>query len=131
MDYGSTAEIDHSVMGRKFSRLSLEADEFMRMRLSESSLAGVDIEFVYCPILMHERYRIGYPSKSFYSKKKRILTCNPQLDYDSYIAGDFEARRRIYLEGLLSASDLLKKAGVSEAQIQEFTAIVESLISQN
>ena len=130
MEFSESAELDYTVPGREFNRISVDVSRELNKRLENSSFAEVDLKLIYCPILMSDRYIESYPARSRYQRKKKILGCAPQLDYARYMAGNFKTRRDIYLDGLLNEAEILmKRANIPSIKIAEFQNIIEAIKS--
>lgn len=111
-------------------KISRQMEHLISSRISESSLLNLDTEFCYIPILMPNDMLDRYPARSSYSRKEDVIYCCPQLDYDRYKSGDGAVRREVVYEGLGEARKLMKRANFSDAQIEEFLAIVEAAKSE-
>jgi hypothetical protein len=57
-------------------------------------------------------------------KKERIYDCAPQLDYEVFVGGSFEAQLREYLRGISESAPHLVGLGATPQQIEEFERIL-------
>lgn len=127
MEFQRGAETDWTVAGREFADIQNKFYAAMNQRLAESSLADVDLVLGYVPILMSDECRASYPARSRYERKKKFLGCAPQLDHARYIEGDFAMRWTVYCDGLYDAVKLMRRANLSDEQIDEFESILEDI----
>ena len=125
MDYGWSIESDitvprnHGFWWRDFSYCAEHMFSFLKVE--------PEIELLYVPILMHEKFRGGYPARTRRSIKRREIGVSPQLDYDAYMNGDWPTKQRIFAEGLLDGVVLFERFGASPEQLQQYRDIVEDL----
>jgi len=127
MIYSCSSEIDWTVPYLEWRTIALQVEREMSELLAESTLVDVDLKLFYCPILMSQEVRKNHPARSRYFRKTRFLGTAPQLDYDRYIAGDLPVRRTVYLDGLIDAVPLMRRAGLTENQTSEYLIILEKL----
>jgi hypothetical protein len=90
--------------------------------LNSSTLAGIDLLLRYVPVIMPEHFLDRYPARSKVIIKQRILDCAPHLDYSTFVSGSFLDQLEVYLAGLRTASPLLARFGLSNAEVSEFEA---------
>lgn len=95
--------------------------------LSASSLAGIDAEIRYIPIVMSADALARFPARSRLRKKERVYVCAPQLDFETFVSGSWSAQITCYLDGLRECARRLPELGASKAQAQEFLDILERL----
>ncbi|MBI4923924.1 MAG: hypothetical protein HY834_19495 [Devosia nanyangense] len=98
--------------------------------LSTSNLASLECEFRYIPIVMPEGMRERYPARSRLRKKTRVYDCAPQLNYDLFVGGTFEAQVREYAMGIAREIPKIKGLGASDGQIAEFEAIIVAVVDR-
>ena len=95
-----------------------------------SSLALLDCELRYIPIVMPEAMRGRYPARSALRKKEQIFICAPQLDYDVFVDGSFEDQLREYLRGIAESGPHLADLGASPQQVEDFNRIMASAVER-
>jgi hypothetical protein len=101
---------------------------YLNTAFAMSSLATLDCELRYVPIVMPEDRHARYPARSKLRKKQRIYDCAPILDYDVFIRGTFEDQLREYLRGISLSGPHLAALGASPQQIEAFNAILASAV---
>ncbi|HEX3945362.1 MAG TPA: hypothetical protein VHW69_14875 [Rhizomicrobium sp.] len=100
-------------------------EEFVR-----TSLATVDGELRYIPIIMPEGMRERYPARSELRKKEKVYVCAPQLDYDVFVHGTFEDQLREYLGGIAESAPHLVGLGATPEQIADFNRIMAAAVER-
>jgi hypothetical protein len=98
--------------------------------LAKSSLANLDCKLRYVPIVMPESMHARYPARSKLRRKARIYDCAPILNYDIFVHGAFEDQLREYVRGIALAAPHLAGLGASPEQIEDFKAILASVIER-
>ena len=126
MQYWSSTE-STQLAAEKLSEVWGIPDNALTEALALSSLAEVDAEIRYIPIIMDEQFRARYPARSRVERKNRIYNCCPQLDYDAFVAAAPAERALIYLDGLRECGAGLAKLGATPAQVAEFDAILDEV----
>lgn len=101
-------------------------EPFLNRAFAETSLADFQAKLRYVPIIMPEDMRGRYPARSRLYKKQRICDCAPQLDYDVFVGGAFEAQLSEYLRGIALSGPHLTELGATPQQIKDFEVIMES-----
>ena len=99
-------------------------EPFLNAAFAASSLATLEGELRYVPIVMPEGMRERYPARSKLVKKERIYVCAPQLDYDVFVEGNFEDQLDEYLRGIALSAPHLAGLSASPKQIDEFKTIL-------
>jgi hypothetical protein len=102
----------------------------LNVALANSNLASFEAMLRYVPVVMPEGMRQRYPARSKLRKKERIYDCAPQLNYDVFVSGSFEAQLREYLQGLSEAAPHLAKLGATPEQINEFNLILAAAVER-
>jgi hypothetical protein len=105
-------------------------EPFLNAAFAASSLATLDVELRYVPIIMPEGMRERYPARSKLRKKERLFDCAPQLNYEVFVEGGFEDQLREYLRGIALSSSYLAPLGASPEQIAEFEAILANAVDR-
>jgi hypothetical protein len=99
---------------------------FLNAAFAKSSLATLQCELRYVPIVMPEEMHSRYSARSKLRKKQRIYDCAPILDFGVFVEGKFEDQLQEYLRGIMLSAPHLAGLGASPQQIEEFTAILGS-----
>jgi hypothetical protein len=123
LEFRASAEVNQPA----FSALSKAhrcVEPYLNSAFAASSLATLQGKLRYVPIVMPEGMRERYPARSKLRKKERIYDCAPQLDYDVFVEGTFEAQLREYLRGIALSAPHLEGLGALPRQIEEFKAIL-------
>ncbi len=95
--------------------------------LEKSTLAALDCELRYVPIVMPVEMHDQYTERSRLSNKNRIFDCAPQLDYELFVDGSFEEQLREYVRGIALSAPHLGRLGATSEQVGEFESILSSL----
>ena len=111
-------------------RVRRAAESHLNTAFARSNLATLEITLRYVPIIMPEGMRQRYPARSKLRKKERLYDCSPQLNYDVFVTGSFEAQLREYLQGLCEAAPHLAKLGATPEQINEFNLILTAAVER-
>ena len=100
MKYRFAAEIDHTINGREFSKISQEVaatiDSFLRDQAPDES----GLEIIYCPILMSAKNLSDYPARSRIDRRGNIVNVSPQINHESYQASNYVGRKSVYVSAL-------------------------------
>lgn len=105
-------------------------EPYLNAAFAGSSLETIEAELRYVPIVMPEDMRENYPARSKLRRKQMIYVCAPQLDYDVFVTGSFEAQLREYLRGIALSAPHLAGLGASQDQIAEFEAILAGTVER-
>jgi len=103
---------------------------FLNGAFAASSLSGLNCELWYIPIVMPEDMREHYPARSRRVRGQLAYSCCPQLDYDVFVEGTFEAQLREYIRGIATSVPFLPALGASPQQVQDFISILESAVGR-
>jgi hypothetical protein len=95
-------------------------ESFLTREFATGVLGALDAKFRYVPVIMPHGMRDQYPARSKLRKKQRIYDCAPQLDYDVFSRGTFEAGLQEYLRGIADAAPRLVGLGATPEQIKVF-----------
>ncbi len=104
------------------------AEAYLNAALESSSLNAVEGKLRYVPIIMPEGMRENYPERSKLRVQEHIYDCAPQLDYETFVSGNFEQQLREYIRGISLSAPYLAGLGASAEQIEEFKSIMGSAI---
>lgn len=102
----------------------------MNAALATSSLASLEGEFRYIPIIMPLGMLTQYPARSKLQRRSRVYNCCPQLAYDVFVTGSFEGQVTEYLGGILRDADKISGFGATSFQIAEFQEIISAVTRQ-
>lgn len=103
---------------------------YVNNALAISSLATLDVELRYIPIIMPEGMRERYPARSKLRLKSRIYDCAPQLDYDVFIEGSFRDQLKEYVRGIALSTPFLDKFGATDEQVADFSGILDRAVER-
>lgn len=103
---------------------------YLSAAFARSGLATLDAELRYVPIVMPEGMRENYPARSKLRRKQKLYDCAPQLEYDVFVRGTFEAQLREYLRGIALSTPHLAVLGATKEQIAEFEAILANAVER-
>jgi hypothetical protein len=109
------------------ARLSVDVEQRLNEVLSDSSLAEVDLQIRYVPIVMPPELQARYPARSKALVKSKVLDCSPQLNYSIFADGTSELQFKEYLRGIRTAKEYMPAFAMTAEQIGEFEAILTSL----
>jgi hypothetical protein len=110
------------------ARRSIEP--FLNAAFASSSLSTLDCKLRYVPIVMPDELRERYPARSKIRKKERIYDCAPQLDYEVFVSGTFEAQLREYVRGIAESAHQLASLGATPEQIEDFERIMAAAVDR-
>lgn len=96
--------------------------------LINSSIADIDLTIRYIPIVMPRDMHYRYKERSASRIKQRIYDCAPYLDYDLFVSGNFYAQIKEYLRGIETSIPHLRKFGLEDKQIKEFSNILAGVL---
>ena len=124
-----SAEVEQGCQSSlKATEAHVEAE--LRNEMESGKLAAIDLEVCYIPIVMGVDFADLYPARSSYSKTDNRVYHSPHLNCDLFRSGTREERERAYLNGLLLAKPWLEKAGLTDAQLDEFEVKVKRLLAE-
>lgn len=122
MKFWASAEI-HKPATDAMQRVRHCVEPFLNTAFAASSLASLECEVRYIPIIMPEDMHDRYPERSKIRKKDRVYICAPQLSYNVFVEGKFEDQLREYLRGIALSAPHLAGLGASKEQIADFEKI--------
>lgn len=125
MKFWVSAEIFHPALKVVFS-LQKEVEVKINRILDQSSLAQLEGEFHYIPIIMPDKMLDFYPSRSGI-KKNGVYECSPQLNYDVFVKGSPPKYGEEYFRGIEESAENIRELGASRGQILEFRDIVKNV----
>jgi hypothetical protein len=99
-------------------------EPFLNSAFAQSALSTLACKLRYVPIVMPVGMRERYPARSKLRKKEQLYDCSPQLDYDVFVTGTFEAQLDEYLRGIALSAPHLSKLGASKEQVSDFERIL-------
>jgi len=111
-------------------RVRHAVEPFLKIQFCSSSLAKIDGKIRFIPIIMPEELRVRYPARSKLRKKERIYDCSPQLEYNVFVSGTFEAQLREYLRGIAESAPYLAGLGATPEQIKDFEEIMSTAVER-
>jgi hypothetical protein len=129
MEFWASAEVNQPAY-TALTRVRRNVEAFLNTAFAASSLAVLQCELRYVPILMPERMHARYPARSKLRKRERIYDCAPILDYDVFVEGSFEDQLQEYLRGIALSAPHLAGLGASPQQIEEFRAILATALER-
>jgi hypothetical protein len=101
-------------------------EPYLNAAFAASSLASLDLELRYVPIVMPVDMHDKYTERSRARIKQRIYDCAPQLDYETFVSGSFAEQLADYLRGVALSAPHLNKFGATYEQVRTFEAIMAS-----
>lgn len=105
-------------------------DPFLNAAFAETSLATLQCELHYVPIVMSEGMRERYPARSKLRKKEQLYNCSPQLNYEVFVSGTFEDQLQEYLRGIAESAPYLAKLGATPEQTDDFNKIMANAVAR-
>ena len=117
----------HAPAGEASERVRRRVEPLLNAVLAASSLAQIDGEVQYIPIIMPPELLHKYRSRSRLKLKRRIYVCAPQLDYDTFVSGAFEGQLHEYLRGISLVGPHLARLGAADTQIGDFGRLISSI----
>ena len=123
MKFLASAEVFQEAFAA-LDRVHRSVEPFLNTAFATSSLANLECNLRYVPIIMPIGMRERYPARSKLRKRDRIYDCAPQLDYNAFVEGTFADQLREYLRGIALSAPHLRKLGASPEQVAEFERIV-------
>lgn len=129
MEFWASAEVHqpaHAALGK--ARRNVEP--FLNNAFAASSLAALQCELRYVPIVMPEKMHVRYPDRSELRTGESVYLCAPILDYDVFVEGKFEDQLQEYLRGIALSAPHLAGLGASPEQIEEFKAILANAVER-
>lgn len=103
---------------------------FLNAAIAASSLATLECQIRYVPIVMPDGMRQRYPARSKLRKKQRLYDCAPQLNYEVFVNGSFEDQLREYLRGIAESAPHLAGLGATPEQIEDFNKIMATAVER-
>jgi hypothetical protein len=103
-------------------------EPFLNAAFAASSLATLEGELRYVPIIMPEDMHARYPERSTLRKRERIYDCAPWLNYEVFANGTFGDQLREYLRGIATSAQQLPGLGATPRQVADFEAIVATAV---
>lgn len=129
MRFWASSEV-HQPAGATSERVRRSVEPFLNRAFAASSLAGLDCELRYVPIIMPHGIRERYPARSKLRKKDRIYCCAPQLNYEVFVRGTFEEQLGEYINGLSETAPYLASLGADPEQIDDFDRIMTTAMER-
>jgi hypothetical protein len=105
-------------------------EPFLNAAFAASSLAALQYELRYVPIVMPKDMHARYPARSELRKRERVYVCAPILNYDVFVEGKFEDQLQEYLHGIALSAPHLADLGATPEQIKEFEGILASAVER-
>jgi hypothetical protein len=105
-------------------------ETYLNAEFARTSLASLNAELWYIPIVMPENMRWRYPERSELRKKGRTYDCAPQLNYEVFVEGSFEDQLKEYLRGIALSAPHLKGLGATPEQIADFKRILDEAVAR-
>lgn len=133
MKFWASAEVFQPAFSA-LEKLRRCVEPFLNAAFADSSLATLQAELRYVPIVMPKNMHARYPARSRIRKKEHLYDCAPILNYEVFVDGRFEDQIQEYLGGIALSAIHLTELGASPEQVDEFNAIlaraVERLIAE-
>lgn len=129
MKFWASSESHHPA-GEALARVRRCVVPFLSAAFAVSSLATLQCEIRYVPIVMPKSMHARYPARSKLRKKELLYDCAPILDYEVFVSGDFESQLREYLRGIALAGPHLTDLGASARQTEEFNTILANAVGR-
>lgn len=129
MRFWASAEVfQPAYEASRIARLCVEP--FLNTAFAASSLATLEGELRYVPIIMPEDMHEKYTARSKLRRRARIYDSAPQLDYETFVEGTLEEQLREYLRGIASSAPHLAGLGATPEQIKDFNRIMETAVER-
>jgi len=125
MEFWASAEV-HGVAFDDLETTRKCVEPYLNTAFAQSSLADVDMELRYIPIVMPVDMHERYTERSRARVKQRVYACAPHLDYDLFVSGTLEQQLNEYLRGIALSAPHLHKFGLTPEQVGEFEQILAS-----
>lgn len=129
MLFWASSEV-HRTVGPASEKARHCVEPFLNAAFASSSLATLEGELRFVPIVMPEGVRQRYPERSELRGEERVYVCAPQLDYDVFVEGTFEEQLREYVRGIALSAPHLKGLGASPQQIDDFKRIMGTAVER-
>jgi hypothetical protein len=129
MEFFFSSEVDQSALHQMFETRA-KMKPLLEEMIAGSSLADLDVEVRYVPIIMKVEDRAHYPARSRVRRKERVYSCAPQLDIEPFLTGTPSDRFAEYIGGLRECGPALAKLGATEEQAAEFNRILVDLFDR-
>lgn len=123
MQFWASSEI-HAPAEKASERVRRHVEPYMGVKIGLSTLARLDVKLRYVPIIVPEDMHGRYKERSKLRRDQKIYDCAPQLDFDVFVSGTFEAQLEEYFRGIALAAPHLKAFGATPEQVSEFEAIL-------
>jgi hypothetical protein len=105
-------------------------EPFLNAAFAASSLATLEGELRYIPIIMPQDMHKKYTARSKLRKRERIYDCAPQLNYEIFVDGTLGDQLREYLRGIASSAPYLAGLGATPEQIEDFERVIETAVER-
>jgi len=125
MIFWASSEV-YQPVGKISETIRCCVESFLNDTFETSSLATLEVELRYIPIIMPEGMRERYPARSKLIKNEKAYLSAPQLDYNIFVSGTLEEQLREYIRGIDLPVPHLAGLGASDEQIKEFKKIIAS-----
>jgi hypothetical protein len=129
MEFWASAEV-HQPAHAALSKARRNVEPLLNNSFAASSLATLQCELRYVPIVMPVKMHPRYPDRSELRKAESVCLCAPILDYDVFVKGTLEDQLREYLRGIALSAPHLADLGASPQQIEEFKAILAGAVKR-
>lgn len=124
MKISYAGEVEALALGRFIEVSALFMDGINKL-IPYYNLNQIDIDIIYCPIVMPESLAKIYPPRSRYQKIKKTLNISPQIRYEIFLHGSLVDSLREYHSGLMIDYDLAQKSGMNIAQFSSFIDLID------
>lgn len=126
MKFSWTGEVSARV-DRQYVRVCEYLERSFNRELNASSLSTSSVEINFCPVLMDAELRQYYPARSKISKSEGVYYCCPQLDFDVFLHGSFEAQVENCLAELKASGEYLRRLGMNSEELLELQGILSRM----
>ncbi|WP_424831390.1 hypothetical protein [Ruegeria sp.] len=129
MKYWESAEVEKSLdSSLRSSRLLLSPK--IGEILTRGTLANLDWEFCYIPIVMGPDFIDLFPARTRLDRKEKKFFHSPQLSAGTFKTGNEKQKAAEYLRGILLATERLKSTILDDCQLAEFQSGIEALVTE-
>ncbi len=125
MKFWASAEV-HQPASHALNSVRQRVELFLNSAFEKTSLANVNGELRYVPIVMPKEMRSRYTERSQFRRKDHVYVCAPHLDYEVFVIGELEGQLREYIRGIRISVPHLARLGATKEQIIEFETILAS-----
>lgn len=126
MKYSVTGVVGPNI-NKKMEKISLESEMRINAEFCTGDWNALQLEIVYCPIILSAKSKSIYPSRTFFGNGKKVLYCGPHLNYDVFVSGEEAQIRKEFYLGIKAIIPFLSKAKFSEGLTIKLKKMIENL----